>query len=50
MTGKNRKASSINCIKDKNGNVLFAEDDVTKRWVEYVSELYNDERGTTRIS
>ena len=25
--------------------MLFDEDDVTKRWVEYVSELYDDERG-----
>ena len=33
-----------NALKDKNGNVLFEEESVKKRWVEYIEELFSDDR------
>ena len=37
--------SGTNCIRDKNGNMLFDSNDVIKRCVEHVTELYHDESG-----
>lgn len=36
-----RKQSS-GCIADKEGNILFDEVAKEKRWMEYISELYDD--------
>jgi endonuclease/exonuclease/phosphatase family metal-dependent hydrolase len=41
----NKRKKAAECISDKNGNILFEEQDINKRWVEYVGELYNDDRG-----
>eukprot|EP00112_Aurelia_sp_Birch-Aquarium-sp1_P003205 Seg1357.6 transcript_id=Seg1357.6/GoldUCD/mRNA.D3Y31 product="hypothetical protein" protein_id=Seg1357.6/GoldUCD/D3Y31 len=30
------------CIKDKNGKILFERENVAKRWEEYITELYED--------
>ena len=30
--------------KDKNGNILFNQDEIAARWVEYIMELYEDHR------
>ena len=35
------------CIKDKEGNILFEEEEIEKRWMEYIEELYSDERCET---
>ena len=45
ITDDKTKNKGSNCIKDKNGNVLFEEEAIKERWVEYTSELYNDQRG-----
>ena len=48
ITGKGRKVkSSSNCIKDKNGNLLFDEQEIQNRWQEYIGELYDDPERTT---
>ena len=39
-----QKKISIGCIRDKSGNILFDEEKVLERWVEYVQDLYNDHR------
>ena len=30
-------------ITDKNGKILFDQEDIAKRWVEYIKELYDDD-------
>ena len=45
MATKIRSTSGTNCIRDKNGKMLFDSNDVINRWVEHVTELYHDERG-----
>ena len=42
---KKRSKSGSNCIRDKNGKMAFGSNDVINRWVEHVTELYQDERG-----
>eukprot|EP00794_Sanderia_malayensis_P015552 gene15552-17137_t len=32
-------------INDKNGEALFDKEDIKKRWVEYIGELYDDDQG-----
>jgi hypothetical protein len=44
-TKKKRIGRGSNCIEDKEGKMLFEDKEITKRWVEYVQELYNDEPG-----
>ena len=42
----NRRAhirTGNNCIKDKNGRVLFEQKEVEARWIEYIQELYDDD-------
>ena len=29
-------------IKDKDGTILFEENDIKRRWLEYVKELYDE--------
>lgn len=42
---ENRKdARGSNCIKDKNGKMLFDAEEIKCRWEEYVTELYSDIR------
>ena len=41
---KTSSRSSAGCIKDKNGNSLFVEEEIAQRWVEYVTEVYDDVR------
>ena len=31
-------------ITDKNGKILFEQEEIDKRWVEYIKELYDDDR------
>lgn len=42
--GQNTSGSSAGCIEDNNGNSLFDEEEIAQRWVEYVTELYDDDR------
>ena len=42
-TLKSWKRSS-GCIESKDGRILFEQKDVADRWVEYIAELYDDER------
>ena len=39
--------TSSGCIRNKDGKLIFEKDEIEKRWVEYISELYDDddERG-----
>ena len=30
-------------ITDKNGKILFEQEEIDKRWVEYIKELYDDD-------
>ena len=45
ITEQTSRKCGSNCIKDKDGKMLFDEEDIKVRWEEYVSELYNDNRG-----
>ena len=44
LTSKNTKKKESGCIKDKTGNVLFDQEEVAARCVEYITELYEDHR------
>ena len=44
VTFKNTKKKASGCIKDKNGNILFNQEEIAARWVEYIAELYEDHR------
>ena len=42
LTSKNTKKKSSGCIKDKNGNILFNQEEIAAGLVEYIVELYED--------
>ena len=44
VTGLKSIKTSSECIRDKDDEMLFEEDDIRKRWEEYISYLYNDDR------
>ena len=44
LTSKNTKKKASGCIKDKNGNILINQEEIAARWVEYITELYEDHR------
>ena len=44
LTGKNLETKSSGCIIDKNGKLLFDKEEIAARWVEYIIELYDDDR------
>ena len=33
-------------ITDKNGKILFDQEELSKRWVEYIKQLYDDDQET----
>ena len=41
ISRKNKSLKS-RCLRDKDGNILMNTDDIKKRWVEYVGDLYAD--------
>ena len=41
ITGQRFRKRGSNCMKSKDGKMLFNEDEIKSRWEEYVSELYN---------
>ena len=44
LTSKNTKQKASGCVKDNNGNILFNQEEIAARWVEYITELYVDHR------
>ena len=44
LTSKNTKKKASGCIEDQTGNVLFDQEETAARWVEYITELYEDHR------
>ena len=44
LTSKNTKKKARGRIKDKNGNILFDQEEIAARWVEYITELFEDHR------
>ncbi|RUS80216.1 hypothetical protein EGW08_012012 [Elysia chlorotica] len=44
IRGTTRQNNSTGCIKDKEGNMLFEQDKIKARWVEYVGDLFDDAR------
>jgi hypothetical protein len=46
MTKMNKGGKDGGCIKNKQGKILFDLPDIKQRWVEYVGELFQDNRGT----
>ena len=45
---RKRIKSNSGCIRDKTGKLLFEQQEIEKRWVEYISELYDDEQRGAR--
>ena len=41
----NKRPTKSSAIKDEQGNVLMELEEVLGRWKQYITELYNDERG-----
>ena len=44
MTNKSKIKTNMGCIKDRNGNILSDKEKIAERWVEYIRELYDDNR------
>ena len=44
ITNKSKTNTNMGCIKDRNGNILFDKEKIAERWVEYIKELYDDNR------
>ena len=44
LTGKNRKSSHRGNIKNLDGDLIFEQEEVLKRWNEYIGELFDDDR------
>ena len=44
ITNKSKTDTNSGCIKDKYSNILFDKDKIAERWVEYIKELYDDNR------
>ena len=42
LSGKRKSKSAGSCIQNKQGELLFEEQHINSRWVEYIGELYND--------
>ena len=40
VTGTNRKKSGNSCIKNKEGKVLFDQQEIEDRWTEYLEGLF----------
>jgi hypothetical protein len=44
LSGRKRRSTGSNCINNKEGKILVEEEDIVKRWEEYIEKLYEDER------
>ena len=45
----NNRKSSGNCVKDKDGGILFEDEKIISRWEEYVEELFHDNRNANPL-
>ena len=45
LTNRKSRKTASGCIKDRNGKLLFDQEDIANRWAKYITELYNDDRG-----
>ncbi|KAG1701719.1 putative uncharacterized transposon-derived protein F52C9.6 [Nymphon striatum] len=45
LTGCAKSNQSTGCIKSRDGIILLEQEEIQKRWVEYIRELYDDNRG-----
>ena len=43
LSGRNSQTCS-GCIKAKDGRILVDDEDIMKRWSEYIAELFEDNR------
>ena len=48
LSNKKKSRSEASCILDKNGKLLFDKQEIEDRWVEYITQLYNNNRGQMR--
>ena len=44
-TSRKQNACETTCIEDKEGNIIMEQDNILARWHEYISKLYDDNRG-----
>ena len=44
ITNKSKANTNMGCIKGRNSNILFDKEKIAERWVEYIEELYDDNR------
>ena len=44
ITNKSKTNTNMGCIKDRNGNILFDKEKIAERWIEYLKELYDNNR------
>ena len=49
ITGQHRTKKKNACIKDERGNVLFDIESVSKRWEEYIQQLFEDQRNAEKL-
>jgi len=42
MSNKKTYNTPPGCLKDKNGEMFFEEEDIKERWKEYIAELYDN--------
>ena len=45
VTETNRRRVGNSCITNKDGRVLFDQQEIQDRWKEYIEELFKDDRG-----
>ena len=45
LTGKKKSGGKSQCIKSKDGDILFEEMDIKNKWAEYITTLFDDNRG-----
>ena len=44
-TGRKQSACVTTCIEDKDDNIIMEQDKILARWHEYISELYDNNKG-----
>jgi hypothetical protein len=43
-TGRKRGGNTTTCIEAKDGTIIMEQDDILRRWYEYISKLYRGVR------
>ena len=44
-TGRKQSACVTTCIENKDGNIIMEQDKILERWHQFISELYDDNKG-----